>query len=73
VTQLFEEEALTFSRFVLDQRLALSYQQLRQPRFRERTIASIAAQCGFRDLAYFNRTFRRRYDRTPSGARQGTG
>ena len=57
-------------RFVLDRRLALAYRTLRQPRSATRTISSIAYDTGFGDLSYFNRTFRRRYGITPSGARR---
>jgi AraC-like DNA-binding protein len=67
---LFEDDALTYSQFVLDRRLALAHQRLRSPRYAARTIASIAADSGFADLSYFNRTFRRRYSVTPSEARR---
>ena len=68
--KLFEDEEMTYSRFVLDRRLALAYRTLRQPRSATRTISSIASDAGFGDLSYFNRTFRRRYGITPSGARR---
>jgi len=68
--KLFEDEEMTYSRFVLDRRLALAYRTLRQPRSATRTISSIAYDTGFGDLSYFNRTFRRRYGITPSGARR---
>jgi AraC-like DNA-binding protein len=67
--KLFEDEEMTYGQFVLDRRLALAYRRLRDPRFATRTISSIASDAGFGDLSYFNRTFRRRYDITPSGAR----
>ena len=35
----------------------------------ERRIADIAFACGFNDLSYFNRCFRRRFGLTPSAAR----
>lgn len=66
---LFEDDAMTYSQYVLDQRLALAYRRLRSPRFAARTVSSIAYDAGFGDLSYFNRTFRRRYRITPSGAR----
>ncbi len=68
--KLFEDEEMTYSQFVLDRRLALAYRTLRQPRSATRTISSIANDTGFGDLSYFNRTFRRRYGITPSGARR---
>ena len=68
--KIFEDEEMTYSRFVLDLRLALAYHTLRQPRSATRTISSIASDTGFGDLSYFNRTFRRRYGITPSSARR---
>jgi AraC-like DNA-binding protein len=69
--KLFEDEEMTYSKFVLDRRLSLAYQRLRHPRYATRTISSIASDAGFGDLSYFNRAFRRRYDITPSGVRRG--
>ena len=37
----------------------------------ERRISDIAFECGFNDLSYFNRCFRRRFGLTPSSARGG--
>ena len=67
--KLFEDDAMTYSQYVLDQRLALAYRRLRSPRSAARTVSSIAHDTGFGDLSYFNRAFRRRYGITPSGAR----
>jgi AraC-like DNA-binding protein len=67
--KLFESEELTFSNFVLGQRLSRAHQMLRDPRFGHRSISSVAFEVGFGDLSYFNRTFRRRYDATPSDIR----
>jgi AraC-like DNA-binding protein len=66
--ELFEDKEMTYSRFVLDRRLALAYRALRQPQSATRTISSIANDTGFGYLSYFNRTFRRLYGITPSGA-----
>jgi AraC-like DNA-binding protein len=75
--KLFEDDAMTYSQYVLHQRLALAYRRLRHPRFAGRTVSAIAHDAGFGDLSYFNRTFRRRYSVTPSDARRdvpdGTG
>jgi AraC-like DNA-binding protein len=35
----------------------------------DRRISDIAFDCGFNDLSYFNRSFRRRFGLTPSAAR----
>jgi hypothetical protein len=37
---------MTYSRYVLDQRLALAYRSLRSPRFAARTVSSIAHEAG---------------------------
>jgi AraC-like DNA-binding protein len=66
---LFDDEGTTFSRFVLDQRLALAHRMLSDPRFAGRTISAIAYAAGFGDLSHFNRAFRRRYGESPSDVR----
>jgi len=68
--KLFEDDAMTYSQYVLEQRLALACRRLRDPRLADRTVSSIAHDAGFGDLSYFNRTFRRRYGVTPSSARE---
>jgi AraC-like DNA-binding protein len=67
--KLFADDALTFSRFLLDRRLDLAHARLRDPRFTAATVSRIASDAGFGDLSYFNRTFRRRFGRTPSDVR----
>jgi AraC-like DNA-binding protein len=71
--KLFESEEATFSNFVLGQRLSRAHQMLCDPRFGDRSISSVAFEVGFGDLSYFNRTFRRRYDATPSDIRHSAG
>jgi AraC-like DNA-binding protein len=66
VHKLFEGEGLTFSAFVLGRRLARAHRMLRDPRFADRSISSVAFDVGFGDLSYFNRAFRRCYEATPS-------
>jgi AraC-like DNA-binding protein len=68
--KLFEQERQTYSRFVLDRRLDLAHRLLGNPRLADRSISAIAHDTGFGDLSYFNRTFRRRFDITPSEARR---
>jgi AraC-like DNA-binding protein len=70
VRKLFEAEGVTFSEYLLARRLARAYRLLSDPRFRERTVSAIAFMCGFGDLSYFNRTFRRRFGATPSDVRE---
>jgi len=70
VHKLFENEGLTFSSFVLGQRLARAYRILSDPKLADRNISSVAFDVGFGDLSYFNRVFRRRYAATPTEVRQ---
>ena len=72
VQMLFESDGTTFSRFLLDQRLARAHRMLSNPRLAERTISAIAYEAGFGDLSHFNRAFRRRYGETPSDVRAGS-
>ncbi|PJG52043.1 AraC family transcriptional regulator [Bradyrhizobium forestalis] len=69
VQMLFESEGITFSQFVLEQRMTRAYQMLTSPRYAGWTISAIALAAGFGDLSHFNRSFRRRYGVTPSDAR----
>ena len=69
VQMLFESDGTTFSRFLLDQRLARAHRMLSNPLLAERTISTIAYEAGFGDLSHFNRAFRRRYGETPSDVR----
>ncbi|HEY4201825.1 MAG TPA: helix-turn-helix domain-containing protein [Devosiaceae bacterium] len=68
VRRLFESEGLTFTEFVLAERLHRAHAMLRDPR-EARPINVIAFDAGFNDLSYFNKTFRRRYGATPSAIR----
>jgi AraC-like DNA-binding protein len=70
VHKLFENEGLTFSSFVVGQRLSRAHRLLRDPHLADRNISSVAFEVGFNDLSYFNRAFRRRYAATPSEIRQ---
>jgi AraC-like DNA-binding protein len=68
---LLEETGKSFTHHVLERRLERAAALLRDPRWRYRKIADIAAEAGFADLSYFNRTFRRRFGATPSAMREG--
>lgn len=69
--KLFENEGITYSEFVLGRRLTRAYCLLTNPLHTRRAICTIAFELGFNDLSYFNRTFRRRYNATPSEIRDG--
>ncbi|WP_050424474.1 helix-turn-helix domain-containing protein [Bradyrhizobium tropiciagri] len=71
--KLFENEDFTYSEFVLRERLTQAYHDLRNPLHSHRAISTIAFDLGFNDLSYFNRSFRRRYNATPSEIRDGAG
>jgi AraC-like DNA-binding protein len=66
---LFAGEQTTFSDFVTGRRLALVLRKLRNPARAGHTISAIAYECGFGDLSYFNRVFRRQFGMTPSEVR----
>jgi AraC-like DNA-binding protein len=70
VHKLFENEGLTFSSYVLGQRLSRAHRILSDPRRVDRNISSVAFDVGFGDLSYFNRAFRRHYAATPTDVRQ---
>lgn len=70
VNMLFEFEGLSFSEFVLAQRLARAHRMLSDPRLRAYPISAIAYDVGFGDLSYFNRSFRKMYATTPSDVRE---
>jgi AraC-like DNA-binding protein len=69
VRMLFESEGLSFTAFVLDQRLVRSQRMMTDPRYADHRVSAIAFAAGFGDLSYFNRTFRRRFGATPSDLR----
>ena len=67
--KLFEREGITYTRFVLLQRLERAHRLLRDPRLATSSITVIAFDVGFGDISYFNRVFRRHYNATPSDIR----
>jgi len=69
VHKLFASEGVTFSEFVLGRRLAFAHRLLTDQRSAHRPVTSVAFEAGFADLSYFNRTFRRRYNATPTDVR----
>lgn len=71
--KLFESEGVTFSGYVLEQRLALAHRLLSDPRRAGEKIASVAFTAGFGDVSYFYRAFRRRYGLLPTDVRAQAG
>ncbi len=70
IRKLFEEDGLSFSTFVLAERLSRARRMLADRRYRHLSIAQLALECGFGDISYFNRCFRRRFGETPSDVRE---
>jgi AraC-like DNA-binding protein len=66
---LLETEGATFSGYLTAQRLERARRMLNDPRFADQSINSIAFAVGFSNISYFNRTFRRHYNETPSDVR----
>jgi AraC-like DNA-binding protein len=67
---LFEQAGITYSGFVLEQRLLRAERLLRNPAMRLRKIIEIAHLAGFHDVSYFHRAFRRRFGQTPDDVRK---
>jgi AraC-like DNA-binding protein len=66
VQRLFGAVGVTFSEFVLEQRLLLARRMLPVANGHREKIGTIAQDAGFGDLSYFNRSFRKRFGITPS-------
>ena len=69
VQRLFETDGTTFTEYVLAQRLARAHRMLTDPRRDSEKISTVAYDCGFGDVSYFNRVFRRSYGAAPSDVR----
>ena len=67
VNELLYEAGASFTMRLLELRLRRAAELLALPG--ERRISDAAFECGFNDLSYFNRCFRRRFGLTPSAAR----
>jgi len=60
---------MSFTERVMELRLQKAHALLAGAAHRRLKIIDIAYACGFGDLSYFNRVFRRRYGDTPSAVR----
>jgi len=67
VNELLYEAGASFTMRLTELRLRKAAQLLAHAG--DRRISDIALDCGFNDLSYFNRCFRRRFGLTPSSAR----
>jgi AraC-like DNA-binding protein len=62
---LLHEAGASFTERVLELRLQKARQMLESPEQSDVQVARIAYACGFRDVSYFNRCFRRRFGAAP--------
>jgi AraC-like DNA-binding protein len=69
VQRLFEVDNTTFTQHVLSRRLSRAHRMLIDLRHASKKISTVAYDCGFGDVSYFNRMFRRHYGSAPSDVR----
>ncbi len=69
VRALFGQDGTAFSDYVREQRLQRAFRMLGDPRSSAAAISAIAYDCGFGELSWFNKAFKRRFGRTPSDMR----
>ena len=71
VQNLLSETGVSFTERVLEQRLQRARAMLARPQGDRMRIGEIAWACGFNDVSYFNRCFRRRFGASPTEYRVG--
>ena len=69
VRKIFHESGTTFSDYLNGVRLEWVFDQLSGGKLANSQIATLAYEVGFNNLAWFNRSFRNRFDMTPSEVR----
>ncbi|SFP39784.1 AraC-binding-like domain-containing protein [Mesorhizobium sp. NFR06] len=69
VHDLLQETGISFSERVLELRLQSAHKMLSRRNNVDIRISDIAMICGFSDVSYFNRCFRRRFGHTPTNTR----
>jgi AraC-like DNA-binding protein len=69
VHDLLQSTGRSFSEWILEARLKRAMISLQDPALKEMRVSEIAFGCGFNDISYFNRTFRRRFGCEPSAVR----
>jgi AraC-like DNA-binding protein len=69
--KLFEDQPAGLMRWVAARRLEHCREKLSDPRHRQRTISDIAYEAGFNDLGHFSRSFRKRFQASPTAVRGG--
>jgi len=73
VQDLLQETGLSLTARVLELRLQRARAMLADPRYDRLKVADIAQRCGFAEIPYFNRAFRRRFGATPTQLRGSNG
>src|SRR5262249_25668299 len=71
IQDLLEESGASFTERVLELRLQKARIMLADRRDDKLKVSEIAHTCGFNEISYFNRCFRRRFGGSPTGARGG--
>lgn len=66
IQDLLNETGVTFSERVLELRLQKARMMLSDPRHNRFKVSDIALACGFNEVSYFNRCFRRRFGAPPT-------
>jgi AraC-like DNA-binding protein len=69
IQKAFGAEGRTFSDYVLERRLERAWLKLMSAEDGAISISGVAFEVGFGDLSYFNRSFRKRFGRSPSQVR----
>jgi len=69
IQDLLSETGESFTERVLELRLQKARRMLGDPRYDHIRVGEIASMCGFHEIPYFNRCFRRRFDATPTECR----
>jgi AraC family transcriptional activator of tynA and feaB len=67
--RLFQGNGETFSRFLIDERLAQAHAAIRGGAADALSLTALAMSCGFNDAAHFSRAYRARYGEPPSETR----
>ena len=66
IQDLLNETGVTFSERVLELRLQKARMMLSDPRYNGLKVGDIAFACGFNEVSYFSRSFRRRFGASPT-------
>ncbi|HLC09024.1 MAG TPA: AraC family transcriptional regulator [Methyloceanibacter sp.] len=72
IQDLLQESGASFSERVLELRLQKARAMLASPRYGRAQVSQIAYACGFNQVPYFNRCFRRRFGAAPTEYRGGS-